>query len=80
MPDEHFQLGYLDRLEREAAWRDDETLALLNSVFENPWGRDLKAARVVALEFQAEPAGRIEPRQVRAARLPERLTEHPASS
>lgn len=78
VPDERFQWGYLDRLEREAAWRDDETFALLNSLFENPWGRDLKAARVVALEFQAELAGRLESRQARAVRLLERLAD-PAS-
>lgn len=79
LPDARFQWGYLDRLERESAWRDDETFALLNSLFENPWGRDLKAARVVALEFQAELAGRVEPRQARAARLLRRLAEHSAA-
>ena len=41
LPEERFQWGYLDRLAKEALWRDDETFALLNSLFENEWGRDV---------------------------------------
>jgi len=74
LPEERFQWGYLDRLAKEALWRDDETFALLNSLFENEWGRDVRAARLVAVEFQAQLAGRLEPLQVRAARLLERLS------
>ena len=73
LPDERFQWGYLDRLAKDALWRDDETFALLNSLFENEWGRDVRAARLVAVEFQAQLAGRIEPLHARAARMLERL-------
>ena len=69
LPEERFQWGYLDRLQREAVWRDDETFALLNSLFENAWGRDVHAARLVALEFQGQLAGRLPPLKERAARL-----------
>jgi hypothetical protein len=75
LPEERFQWGYLDRLEKEAAWRDDETFDLLNGLFENEWGRDVRAARLVAIEFQAQLAGRHEPLKVRAARLLERLSK-----
>ena len=75
LPEERFQWGYLDRLAKEAPWRDDETFALLNSLFENEWGRDVKAARLVAVEFQGQLAGRLEPLTTRAARLLERLSE-----
>jgi hypothetical protein len=74
LPEERFQWGYLDRLAQEALWRDDETFALLNSLFENQWGRDVKAARLVAVEFQGQLAGRLEPLKTRAARLLERLS------
>jgi hypothetical protein len=74
LPEERFQWGYLDRLAQEALWRDDETFALLNSLFENEWGRDVKAARLVAVEFQGQLAGRLEPLKTRAARLLERLS------
>ena len=74
LPEERFQWGYLDRLAQEALWRDDETFALLNSLFENEWGRDVKAARLVAVEFQGQLAGRLEPLKARAARLLERLS------
>ena len=73
LPEERFQWGYLDRLAKDASWRDDETFALLDSLFENAWGRDVKAARLVAVEFQGQLAGRLEPLPVRAARLLERL-------
>jgi hypothetical protein len=73
LPEERFQWGYLDRLAKEALWRDDETFALVNSLFENEWGRDVRAARLVAVEFQGQLAGRLEPLKTRAARLLERL-------
>jgi len=73
LPEERFQWGYLDRLQKDALWRDDETFALLNSLFENEWGRDVQAARLVAVEFQGQLAGRLEPLKERAARMLERL-------
>ena len=75
LPEERFQWGYLERLANEALWRDDETFALLNSLFENEWGRDVRAARLVAVEFQGQLAGRLEPLAARAARLLERLSD-----
>jgi hypothetical protein len=78
LPEERFQWSYLERLQKEAVWRDDETFELLNSLFENEQGRDVRAARLVAVEFQAQLAGRLEPLKSRAARLLECLTiEHP---
>ena len=74
LPEERFQWGYLDRLAKEALWRDDETFALLNGLFENEWGRDVRAARLVAVEFQGQLAGRLEPLKTRAARMLERLS------
>ena len=74
LPEERFQWGYLERLAKEALWRDDETFALLNSLFENEWGRDVRAARLVAVEFQGQLAGRLEPLTTRAARTLERLS------
>ena len=74
LPEERFQWGYLDRLAKEAIWRDDETFALLNSLFENAWGRDVRAVRLVAAEFQGQLAGRLEPLKSRAARMLERLS------
>ena len=73
LPEERFQWGYLDRLAKEAMWRDDETFALLNGLFDNEWGRDVRAARLVAVEFQGQLAGRLEPLRERAARMLERL-------
>jgi hypothetical protein len=73
LPEERFQWAYLDRLAKEAVWRDDETFELLNSLFDNEWGRDVRAARLVAVEFQGQLAGRLEPLKTRAARLLERL-------
>jgi hypothetical protein len=79
LPEERFQWAYLDRLEQEAVWRDDETFELLNSLFENPSGRDVRAARIVAVEFQGQLACRLEPLKTRAARMLERLSlAHPA--
>ena len=75
LPDERFQWGYLERLAKEALWRDDETFALLNSLFENEWGRDVRAARLIAVEFQGQLAGRLEPLTTRAARLLERIPD-----
>jgi hypothetical protein len=75
LPEERFQWGYLDRLAKEALWRDDETFELLNSLFENEWGRDVRAARLVAVEFQGRLAGRLEPLKARAARVLDRLAE-----
>jgi hypothetical protein len=74
LPEERFQWAYLDRLAKEAIWRDDETFALLNGLFENEWGRDVRAARLVAVEFQGQLAGRLAPLRKRAARMLERLT------
>ena len=73
LPDERFQWRYLDRLAKEAAWRDDETFALLNGLFANEWGRDVRPARIVAVEFQGQLAGEREPLRQRAARLLDRL-------
>ena len=75
LPDERFQWAYLDRLANEAQWRDDETFALLNGLFENEWGRDVRAARLIAVEFQGQLAGRLEPLKARAARMLDRLAE-----
>ena len=75
LPEERFQWGYLDRLAKEALWRDDETFALLNSLFENVWGRDVNPARLVAVEFQGQLAGRLEPLKARAARMLDRLAD-----
>jgi bacillithiol system protein YtxJ len=75
LQEERFQWAYLDRLESEATWREDETFDRLNSLFENPWGREMQAARLVALEFQGQLAGRLEPLKTRATRLLERLPE-----
>jgi len=75
LPEERFQWGYLDRLAKEALWRDDETFVLLNSLFENEWGRDVRAARLVAVEFQGQLAARLEPLKARAARMLDRLAE-----
>ncbi len=75
LPEERFQWGYLDRFEKEAVWRDEEAFGLLNGLFENQWGRDVKAARLIAIEFQGQLAGRLEPLKDRAARLLERLSK-----
>ena len=75
LPEERFQWAYLDRFQNEAFWRDDETFDVLNGLFENQWGRDVRAARLVAIEFQGQLAGRLEPLKARAARLLERLSK-----
>jgi hypothetical protein len=75
LPEERFQWGYLDRLAKEALWRDDETFALLNGLFENDRGRDVRAARLVAVEFQGQLAGRLEPLRTRAERMLQQLAE-----
>jgi bacillithiol system protein YtxJ len=73
LPEERFQWAYLERLEKESVWRDDETFDLLNGLFENPWGREVRAARLVAREFQGQLAGQIEPLKDRALKLMERI-------
>ena len=73
IPEERFQWAYLDRLAKEAAWRDDEAFGLLASLFDYPWERGFTAARVVAHEFQGQRQGRLEPLAARAARLLDRL-------
>lgn len=75
LPEERFQWAYLDRLAKEALWRDDETFALLNSLFENERGRNVESARLVAVEFQGQLAGRLEPLKTRAAHMLERLSD-----
>jgi len=75
LPEERFQWAYLDRLEKDAAWRDDATFEHVDGLFENPWGRDLRAARLVAVEFQGQLAGTREPLKERARRLLRRLSE-----
>jgi hypothetical protein len=80
LPEERFQWAYLDRLEKEAAWRDEATFGKVNSLFENPFGRDLQAARLIAVEFQAQLAGGREPLKVRAQRLLAELSEWNESS
>ena len=75
LPEERFQWAYLERLEREAAWRDDETFALLGELFEAPVGRDFRAAGVVAREFQGQLAGRMASLKDRAARFLRQLEE-----
>ncbi|MDH4063540.1 MAG: DUF2847 family protein [Acidobacteriota bacterium] len=69
LPEERFQWAYLERLQKEAAWRDDETFDLLDSLFGNPGRRDVSPARLVAHEFQGQLSGRLEPLKTRAARL-----------
>ena len=73
LPEERFQWSYLERLAKDALWRDDETFALLDSLFENDRGRDVSAARLVAVEFQGQLAGRLEPLKTRAVRLLDRI-------
>jgi hypothetical protein len=73
VPEERFQWAYLERLEKEAAWRDDETFDLLNGLFENTGGREVRPARLIAHEFQGQLAGRLEPLKDRAAKLMERI-------
>jgi bacillithiol system protein YtxJ len=73
LAEERFQWAYLERLEKEAPWRDEATFALLASLFDYAWERDFTPARVVAHEFQGQLAGRLEPLRDRAARLLGRL-------
>jgi len=56
-----------------AAWRDDESFALLDELFENPWQREVRPARLVAHEFQGQLSGRLEPLKARAERMLQRL-------
>jgi xanthine dehydrogenase accessory factor len=48
-------------------------------LFDNEWGRDLQPAGLVAVEFQRQLAGRLEPLKSRAARLLERLADRGGS-
>jgi bacillithiol system protein YtxJ len=73
MGEERFQWAYLDRLRSDAAWRDEESFALLASLFDGEWDRAFTPARIVAHEFQGQTAGRLEPLKARAARLLGRL-------
>jgi bacillithiol system protein YtxJ len=73
LTDDRFQWDYLDRLAKEASWRDDEAFALLTSVFDGAWDRDFKPARVIAHEFQGQVAGSLTPLRDRAEQLLERL-------
>lgn len=73
LSEERFQWGYLGRLQKEAGWRSEADFALLNSLFPNPDGRAFTPGKVVALEFQAQIAGRAEPLLERAKRLRARM-------
>jgi bacillithiol system protein YtxJ len=73
LPEERFQWAYLDRLQHQAEWRDDDTFALLTSLFDFGWTRHFTPAHVVAHEFQGQLADRLEPLRDRAARLLARL-------
>jgi bacillithiol system protein YtxJ len=73
LPEERFQWSYLERLEKESAWRDDETFDLLNGLFENVGGREVRPGRLVAHEFQGQLAGRLEPLKERAVSVLERI-------
>ncbi|MEZ5319137.1 MAG: DUF2847 family protein [Vicinamibacterales bacterium] len=75
LPQPRFEWAWLERLQREAPWRDEETFARLDALFEHPDGRDLQPARAIAIEFQAQLAGRREPLEARARRL---LADWPA--
>lgn len=75
LQEERFQWAFLERLEREAPWRDNESFDLLNGLFENTDGREVRPARLIAHEFQGQLAGRLEPLRDRAARLIERIRE-----
>lgn len=75
LQEERFQWAFLERLEKEATWRDDESFALLNGLFENADGREVRPARLVAHEFQGQLAGRLEPLKDRAAALMARIRE-----
>lgn len=75
--DEQFQWRYLERLEKEATWRDDETFAVLSSLFQNSDGRHVRTAHLIALEFQALLAGTREPLRDRAKRLLEQIETQP---
>jgi hypothetical protein len=73
LPEERFQWAYLERLEKDAVWRDDETFTALDGLFVNPAGRELRAARLVALEFQSTLAGTAVPLRRRAVASLQRL-------
>ena len=70
---ERFEWSYLERLAREAAWRDDDSFEALDGLFDNPDGRNVRPARIIAREFQGQLAGSREPLTARALRHLERL-------
>lgn len=76
---ERFEWSYLERLAREAAWRDDESFAALDALFDNPDGRDVKPARIIAREFQSQLTGSRERLAARALRHLERLRSRPST-
>ena len=57
LPEEQFQWAYLDRLAKEASWRDDGTIERLTSLFDGPWARDFKPARVIAHNSRGSSRG-----------------------
>jgi len=69
LPEERFQWAFLERLQREASWRDAESFEILNALFENPRGREVRPALIIAVEFQSQLAGRAKPLRTRAERL-----------
>jgi hypothetical protein len=73
LPEERFQWAYLERLEKDAVWRDDETFEALNGLFANPAGREFRAARLIALEFQSARAGTSMPLRKRSVASLQRL-------
>jgi hypothetical protein len=75
LADERFQWRYLERLAKESAWRDEETFAVLNGLFQNPDGRVVHPARLIALEFQAHLAGSREPLRERARRVLQQIDD-----
>lgn len=74
LPQERFELAYLERLQREAGWREDATFEALNALFENPDGREVRPARIIAREFRSQLAGELELLSVRARRHLDGLT------
>lgn len=71
--EEKFQWDYLDLLKQEAGWRSDEDFELLDSLFENPYGRKVQPALIVGLEFKAQLEGKSTPLIERARALKNKL-------
>jgi len=76
LPEERFTWAYLERLAREAGWRDEPSFSLLNDLFENPDGRNVRPARLIAREFQGRLAGEQESLESRARRQLERIDQY----